>query len=92
MGARTLTRPGFIWGHRFAYDPIDLIKDFSLVKRKLERRDALAVSANIINELPLSFLHYHMGALHPYFPDLPNGFDYNSLVRQLLKPPKEEFK
>jgi hypothetical protein len=62
------------------------------VKRKLERRDALAVSANIVNNPPLSFLHYHMGALHPYFPDLPNGFDYNMLVPPPPEPLKEEGK
>jgi hypothetical protein len=69
----------------FADDTIE-----RLVKRKLERRDALAVSANIINNPPLSFLHYHMGALHPYFPDLPKGFDYNTLKPPPPDPPKEE--
>jgi hypothetical protein len=61
-----------------------------LVKRKLECRDALAASANIVNNPPLSFLHYHIGALHPYFPDLPKGFDYNMLVPRPPEPPKEE--
>ncbi|KAE8553743.1 hypothetical protein EYB25_005125 [Talaromyces marneffei] len=69
----------------FADDTIE-----RLVKRKLERRDALAVSANIVNNPPLSFLHYHMGALHPYFPDLPKNFDYNTLVPPPPEPPKEE--
>ncbi|KUL85880.1 hypothetical protein ZTR_06373 [Talaromyces verruculosus] len=69
----------------FADDTIE-----RLVKRKLERRDALAVSANIINNPPLSFLHYHMGALHPYFPDLPKGFDYNTLKPPPPEPSKEE--
>ncbi|EEA23726.1 conserved hypothetical protein [Talaromyces marneffei ATCC 18224] len=66
----------------FADDTIE-----RLVKRKLERRDALAVSANIVNNPPLSFLHYHMGALHPYFPDLPKNFDYNTRAALGLKTP-----
>lgn len=73
---------GQVW---FADDTIE-----RLVKTKLERRDALAVSANIINNPPLSFLHYHMGALHPYFPDLPKDFDYNTLNPPPPEPPKEE--
>lgn len=71
----------------FADDTIE-----RLVKRKLERRDALAVSANIINNPPLSFLHYHMGAHHPYFPDLPKDFDYNTLLPPPPDPPQEENK
>lgn len=31
-----------------------------------------------------------MGALHPYFPDLPKDFDYNQLVQQPPKPSTEE--
>lgn len=40
-----------------------------LVTRKMKHSTDLVVSANIINNPPLGFLHYHMGALHPYFPD-----------------------
>lgn len=83
MSANFLTNVQ-VW---FADDTIE-----RLVKRKLERRDALAVSANIVNNPPLSFLHYHMGALHPYFPDLPKGFDYNTLKPHPPEPPEEEVK
>ncbi|KAH8691888.1 hypothetical protein BGW36DRAFT_400048 [Talaromyces proteolyticus] len=56
----------------FANDAIERI-----VQTKIEHPEAFAVSANIINNPPLSFMHYHMGALHPYFPDIPEGFDLN---------------
>lgn len=38
--------------------------------RKVKNPNDFAVSANIINNPPLSFMHYHFGALHPYFPEL----------------------
>jgi hypothetical protein len=41
-----------------------------MVITKLRNPDALAVSANIINAPPLNFIHYHIGALHPYLPEL----------------------
>ncbi|KAI9755129.1 MAG: glutamine--fructose-6-phosphate transaminase (isomerizing) [Chaenotheca gracillima] len=41
-----------------------------MVEHKLKNPDDFAVSANVINNPPLSFLHYHFGALHPYFPEL----------------------
>ncbi|EEP80752.1 conserved hypothetical protein [Uncinocarpus reesii 1704] len=41
-----------------------------IVDRKIRNPDDFAVSANIINNPPLSFMHYHFGALHPYFPEL----------------------
>ncbi|EEH08809.1 conserved hypothetical protein [Histoplasma capsulatum G186AR] len=44
-----------------------------IVDRKLKHPNDFAVSANIINNPPLSFIHYHVGALHPYFPELANG-------------------
>ncbi|OAX82328.1 hypothetical protein ACJ72_03326, partial [Emergomyces africanus] len=44
-----------------------------IVDRKLKHPEDFAVSANIINNPPLSFIHYHVGALHPYFPELHNG-------------------
>ncbi|PWI64411.1 hypothetical protein PCL_10479 [Purpureocillium lilacinum] len=46
-----------------------------LVAQKLARPQDLVVSANIINNPPLGFMHYHMGALHPYFPDTGNPVD-----------------
>lgn len=47
--------------------------------RKLKSPDALAVSANIVNKPPMNFLHYHAGALHPYFPELPKGLNFTTL-------------
>ncbi|ODH13842.1 hypothetical protein ACO22_06855 [Paracoccidioides brasiliensis] len=44
-----------------------------IVDRKLRHPNDFAVSANIINNPPLSFMHYHVGALHPYFPELEGG-------------------
>ncbi|KAJ4246349.1 hypothetical protein NW762_013700 [Fusarium torreyae] len=41
----------------------------NLVTRKLENPDDFVVSGNIINNPPLGFFHYRMGALHPYFPE-----------------------
>ncbi|WEW55522.1 hypothetical protein PRK78_000953 [Emydomyces testavorans] len=41
-----------------------------IVDRKVNNPNDFAVSANIINNPPLSFMHYHFGALHPYFPEL----------------------
>ncbi|PGH16569.1 hypothetical protein AJ79_01675 [Helicocarpus griseus UAMH5409] len=40
-----------------------------MVLTKLKYPDSFAVSANVINSPPLSFLHFHLGALHPYFPE-----------------------
>ncbi|RYP65876.1 hypothetical protein DL769_006193 [Monosporascus sp. CRB-8-3] len=40
-----------------------------LVNRKITHPNDLVVSANVINNPPLGFLHYHMGALHPYLPE-----------------------
>ncbi|EDN09091.1 conserved hypothetical protein [Histoplasma mississippiense (nom. inval.)] len=44
-----------------------------IVDWKLKHPNDFAVSANIINNPPLGFIHYHVGALHPYFPELANG-------------------
>jgi hypothetical protein len=41
-----------------------------LVSRKLHHPADFVVSANIINNPPLGFLHYHMGAIHPYLPEM----------------------
>ncbi|EED17367.1 conserved hypothetical protein [Talaromyces stipitatus ATCC 10500] len=57
----------------FAKDTIE-----RLVARKLISHDALAISANIVNNPPVNFLHYHAGALHPYLPDLPKGFNFSA--------------
>ncbi|KAJ6436200.1 nitrate assimilation regulatory protein nirA [Purpureocillium lavendulum] len=44
-----------------------------LVTRKVLNPNEFVVSANVINNPPLGFLHYHFGAIHPYFPDLSDG-------------------
>jgi len=41
-----------------------------MVMRKILNPSEFVVSANVINNPPLGFLHYHFGAIHPYFPDL----------------------
>ncbi|CAM1503435.1 Fc.00g082110.m01.CDS01 [Cosmosporella sp. VM-42] len=41
-----------------------------LVTRKLNNPDDFVVSANVINNPPLGFMHYRMGALHPYLPEI----------------------
>ena len=40
-----------------------------LVTTKISHPDYLIVSANIINSPLMGWIHYHMGALHPYFPE-----------------------
>ncbi|KAJ6440215.1 mitochondrial-processing peptidase subunit alpha protein [Purpureocillium lavendulum] len=46
-----------------------------MVMRKIEHPQDFVVSANIINNPPLGFMHYNMGALHPYFPDTRDSGD-----------------
>ncbi|KAI9738198.1 MAG: hypothetical protein M1834_008696 [Cirrosporium novae-zelandiae] len=41
-----------------------------LVETKLSHPEAFVVSANIINSPFLGWLHYRMGALHPYLPEI----------------------
>ncbi|KAG7403083.1 hypothetical protein Forpi1262_v018823 [Fusarium oxysporum f. sp. raphani] len=41
----------------------------SLVTRKIEHPEDFVVAGNIINNPPLGFIHFRMGALHPYFPE-----------------------
>ncbi|KAM6506463.1 hypothetical protein FSOLCH5_013444 [Fusarium solani] len=54
----------------------------NLVTRKIEHPDDFVVAGNIINNPPLGFIHFRMGALHPYFPEpeqpsyATNGTDY----------------
>jgi hypothetical protein len=38
--------------------------------RKLSHPADLVVSANVVNNPPLGFLHLHSGALHPYLPEV----------------------
>lgn len=41
----------------------------NLIYTKLNHPDAFDVSANIVNSPSLSWLHLHMGAVHPYLPE-----------------------
>ncbi|KAJ4243824.1 hypothetical protein NW762_014701 [Fusarium torreyae] len=41
----------------------------NLVTRKMQNPNDFVVSGNVINNPPLGFFHYRMGALHPYFPE-----------------------
>ena len=41
-----------------------------IVETKLQRPDSLIVSANIINSPALGWLHYHVGAVQAYLPEL----------------------
>ncbi|CRG92682.1 Mediator of RNA polymerase II transcription subunit 23 [Talaromyces islandicus] len=66
MGAR-------VW---FSDDAIERV-----VLAKIQHPKAFAISANVINNPPLGFIHYHMGAIHPYFPEIPGGFDVATLVK-----------
>ncbi|OAQ79636.1 hypothetical protein VFPBJ_05221 [Purpureocillium lilacinum] len=49
-----------------------------VVTRKMQHPHDFVVSANVINNPPLGFMHYHLGALHPYFPDVEAPADSNS--------------
>ncbi|EXK25541.1 hypothetical protein FOMG_17808 [Fusarium oxysporum f. sp. melonis 26406] len=54
----------------------------NLVTRKVDYPEDFVVSGNIINNPPLGFMHFRIGALHPYFPEseqpshVPYGADY----------------
>ncbi|KAI1921700.1 hypothetical protein LOZ58_004233 [Ophidiomyces ophidiicola] len=60
-----------------------------LVTTKLKNPDFLAVSANVINGPPLSFLHYHHDALHPYFPELPDVVNETKPAQPAENQPKK---
>lgn len=62
-----------------------------LVTHKMNNPHTFVVSANIINNPPLSFIHRHQGALHPYFPDekLPDPQDEN--VTKSWRPSQDGF-
>lgn len=40
----------------------------SVVKRLLEDPELFAVSANVVNNPALSWVHYHLGAYLPFWP------------------------
>lgn len=41
----------------------------NLIYSMLKHPEAFDVSANLVNSPSLSWLHYHMGAIHPYLPE-----------------------
>ncbi|SPJ75356.1 uncharacterized protein FTOL_05087 [Fusarium torulosum] len=41
----------------------------NLVTRKIDHPEDFVVAGNIINNPPLGFMHFRIGALHPYFPE-----------------------
>lgn len=58
-------------------DDIVFIEDTaipSIVETKLEHPEYFLVSANMINQSPLSWVHRHLGALIPYLPELTPPF------------------
>ena len=42
----------------------------SMVKRKVEHPEYFMVSANVVVNFALSWIHLHFGAIRPYLPDL----------------------
>lgn len=46
-----------------------------IVSTKLAHPEYLVVSANMINSPLMGWLHYHMGAIHPYLPEYTNPED-----------------
>lgn len=42
----------------------------SIVKRKVEHPEFYIVSANVVVNFAVAWVHYHLGAIHPYLPDL----------------------
>lgn len=55
----------------------------AIVKRKVENPQYLAVSANVINQPALSWVHYHLNTAKPYLPETmkPADFDEDELSR-----------
>ncbi|KIW01525.1 uncharacterized protein PV09_07003 [Verruconis gallopava] len=55
----------------------------SLVSTKLENPDLYIVSANVVNQPSLSWVHQHLGVVKPYLPELdtpPTFFEYQGAV------------
>lgn len=57
-----------------------------IVSTKLAHPEYLVVSANMINSPLMGWVHYHMGAVHPYLPELMNPED----VPPALAPDREK--
>jgi len=48
----------------------------SIVKRKVEHPEFIIVSANLVVQFAFAWIHYHLGAIHPYLPELNNSNKY----------------
>ncbi|KAH6887083.1 hypothetical protein B0T10DRAFT_563305 [Thelonectria olida] len=62
----------------------------NLVTRKINHPDSFVVAGNIINNPPLGFMHFRMGALHPYFPE-PEQASYVTNSTDYWKPSRHGF-
>lgn len=58
-----------------------------IVTMKIAHPEYFIVSANIINSPLMGWLHYHMGAMHPYFPEYKGILDPPSPENNGLTPP-----
>ena len=49
----------------------------AIVKRRIEHPEYFLVSANLVNQPAMAWVHYHLNAYKPYFPELspPPGFE-----------------
>lgn len=62
-----------------------------LVSMKVAHPEYFIVSANIINSPLMGWMHYHMGAVHPYLPEFKGVFDPPSPHNNgLMSPPKRK--
>ncbi|EXJ68756.1 uncharacterized protein A1O5_07687 [Cladophialophora psammophila CBS 110553] len=57
-----------------------------IVSMKLAHPDYLVVSANVVNSPLMGWVHYHMGAVHPYMPELT---DYEPTIFNLGQPSRK---
>jgi hypothetical protein len=70
-------------------DDIVFIEDnavATIVSAKLNNPELYVISANIVNQPPLSWVHHHLGVVKPYLPelDLPTDFDRSSIFKPYI--------
>jgi hypothetical protein len=58
-----------------------------IVTMKIQHPEYFIVSANIINSPLMGWVHYHMGAMHPYFPEYKGVMDPPSPDHGGITPP-----
>ncbi|KAL9621201.1 MAG: hypothetical protein Q9160_004334 [Pyrenula sp. 1 TL-2023] len=58
-----------------------------MVALKMDNPDYLVVSANMINSPLMGWVHYHMGAQHPYLPELLEPSKSDPILTLPTKPP-----